>query len=104
MRDAATGSAANGAQRLVSLDVLRSRFRVAFDLDRTERKVDPGPADATAERAVASGGNLGLGRQGHSNRAAVARACVHRSSPVYSVVELLRRLFRRLTFDLSGPP
>jgi len=48
VRDAPTSSAVNGAQRLVSLDVLRSGFRVAFDLDRAELKVDPRSADATA--------------------------------------------------------
>ena len=72
MCDAPASSAVNGAQRLVSLDVLRGGFRVALDLDRAELKVDPRSADSAAQRAVAGGGNFGFGRQGHLNRAAVA--------------------------------
>lgn len=70
--NAPASSAVNGTQRLVSLNVLRSGLRVAFDLDRAELKVNPRSADAAAQRAIASGGNFGLGRQGHSNCAAVA--------------------------------
>jgi len=72
MRDAPTSSAVNGAQRPVSPDVLCGGLRMAFDFDRPELKVDPWSADTATQRAVAGRGNVGLGRQGHSNRAAVA--------------------------------
>jgi hypothetical protein len=72
VRDAPTGSTVNGAQSLVSPNVLRGGLWVAFDFDRPELEVDPRPAYATAQGAVAASGDFGRRRQSHANCAAVA--------------------------------
>jgi len=62
MRDAPTGSTVNGAQSLVSPNVLRGRLRVPFNFDRPELEVDPRSAYASAQRAVAASGHFGRRR------------------------------------------
>ena len=92
MGDAPTSLAMNGAQSLVSPDVLGGGFWVTLDLNRAELKVNPRSADAAAQRAVAIGRYFGCGWQGHSNRATVARALMH----AYSVGRIVPNSVRRM--------
>jgi hypothetical protein len=72
MCNAPTSSAVNGPNSPVAPDVPCRGFGVALDLDRAELKINPWSTNAPAKRAVASGGDFGLGRQGHLNRATMA--------------------------------
>ena len=59
---ASAGFAMNRAKGFVAPGVLGCCLRVAFNLNRTELEVDPRPANATTERAIAIGGYLWRGR------------------------------------------
>ena len=100
VRNAPAGSAVNGAQGLITLDVFRSSFRVAVNRDRAELKVNPGSADSTTQRAVAGGGNFGLRRQSYLNRTAVAGAFVHGAFLIEYCVS--SQLSEQLTFELAA--
>ena len=49
VRNTAAGSATNGPQSPVALDVFGSVLGVPFNLDRPELEVDPGPTDAATQ-------------------------------------------------------
>ena len=79
--DAAAMPTADRAQGFVALDVGLGRAGMAFDRHRPELEVHPGPADPAAERAVAVRGNFRCGWQRETDRAAMARALMHRLEP-----------------------
>ena len=81
VRDTPAGSATNRPQSPVTLDVLDSVRGVPFDLDCAELEVDPWPADATTQRAVAGSRYSRRGGERQFDGAAVAGTLMHESAP-----------------------
>ena len=80
MRDTPAGSATDRPQSSVALDVIDSVLGVPLDLDCAELEVDPRPADATTQRAIAGGSHCGRGRKFQFDSAAMACTLVHGSA------------------------
>jgi hypothetical protein len=100
VRDTPTGSATDRPQRSIALDVLGSVLGVPFDLDRAELEVDPRSSDAAAQRAIASRGHSGRGRELQFDSAAVAGTLMHES--VLSMTRgsaAIARLAKRLRIE-----
>ena len=77
VRHAAAGSAMDGAQRAVAMCIRRGVFGMAFDFDGAELEVDPRPADAAAQRAVALRRASRRRREAQADGAAVTGSLVH---------------------------